>query len=271
MLISVITPTYNSEETIARNINSVIHQNYDNFEHIIIDNLSSDKTIEIAGKIYNENKIPSKLRIISEKDNGISDAFNKGIKAAKGEVIAILNSDDLYFNENVFTRVNSVFNDKNVLFVHGNLYFIDEKFGTNIRKPLLCRIEKGMPFNHPTIFIKKELFEKWGLFDLSLKYAMDYELIVRFEKKINDFRNSGWFIEGEPLAIQYAGGASWKNEIASLNEVKKILKRHDLWNISAKTNYFYRISRTVLKGYLSKLGLDFAVKNWRNIKWKNKN
>ena len=72
------------------------------------------------------------------------------------------------------------------------------------------RIGKGMPFNHPTMFIKKELFEKWGLFDLSLKYAMDYEKIGRFEKNIKGFRHLGKFIDGPPLAIQYAGGASWE-------------------------------------------------------------
>ena len=269
MLISVITPTYNSEKTIARNINSVIQQNYNNFEHIIIDNLSEDKTIEIASKIYHDNKIPSKLRIISEKDNGISDAFNKGIKAAKGEVISILNSDDLYFNEDVFKLVNSAFDEKDVLFVHGNLYFVDEKFGSNIRKPLLCRIEKGMPFNHPTMFIKKEPFEKWGLFDLSLKYAMDYEIIVRFEKNIKGFRQFGKFIDGPPLAIQYAGGVSWKNEVESINEVREILKKHDLWNKSAKTTYLLRKSRTILKKYLSEFGLDYPVKMWRKRKWRN--
>ena len=127
MLISIITPTYNSEKTISRNINSVIGQKYSNFEHIIVDNLSSDKTIRIAQKIYEENNITPKLRIISEKDEGISDAFNKGIKTSNGEIIGIINSDDFYYNQNVFDMVLDKFDDSVIQFVHGDIYFYDLK------------------------------------------------------------------------------------------------------------------------------------------------
>ena len=96
MKISVITPTFNSEKTIAGNIHSIINQTHKDFEHIIIDNISADKTIELAKNYYLSAGIVDRLIIISEKDNGISDAFNKGIKAASGEIIAILNSDDAY-------------------------------------------------------------------------------------------------------------------------------------------------------------------------------
>jgi glycosyltransferase len=269
MLISIITPTYNSEKTISRNINSVIGQKYSDFEHIIIDNLSTDKTIQIAQEIYTENNSTPKLRIISEKDEGISDAFNKGIEESRGDIIAILNSDDSYFNNNVFSRVLKAFREDSTLFVHGNMYFIDDNFGTNIRKPLLCKLTGGMPYNHPTMFLKKELFDKYGLFDLSYKYAMDYELIVRYEKEIKNFRKYGKYITGEPLAIQYAGGASWRNELESISEVKLTLKRYNLWNNEAALNYFFRKSRTILKSYVSFLRLNFLVKIWRRIKWKN--
>ncbi len=116
MKISVITPTYNSEKTIASNINSIVAQTYNNFEHIIVDNKSSDSTLTLAKEIYSKNNCIEKLIIISEKDDGIADAFNKGISKASGDIIAILNSDDSYFYFNLFKDVIKIFEEKNVLF-----------------------------------------------------------------------------------------------------------------------------------------------------------
>ena len=89
--ISIVTPTFNSEKTVEKNIHSVISQTHKNFEHIIVDNLSKDNTINIINKIYKHHNLLDNLTIISEQDSGISDAFNKGIKSARGEIIAILN------------------------------------------------------------------------------------------------------------------------------------------------------------------------------------
>lgn len=269
MLISIITPTFNSAKTIGRTINSVVQQNYDNFEHILVDNLSSDKTIEIAKSIYNDNKISSKLRIICEKDEGISDAFNKGIRASKGEIIAILNSDDYYFDVNVFNKVINVFRDPNILFTHGNLKFIDDTYGSNIRKPLLCQISKAMPYNHPTMFLKKIIYNKYGYFDPSYKFAMDFELVCRMEKMIPDFRSRGFYLEGDPISIQLAGGASWQYEMNSIKEVKKALIQYQFWDNKAKFFYWQRIFRTRLKSFLNRIGLSNLIRVWRKHKWKN--
>jgi glycosyltransferase involved in cell wall biosynthesis len=269
MLISVITPTFNSEKTIERNIKSIIKQNYNNFEHIIIDNLSRDRTLDIVKRIYEENNIISKLRIISEKDEGISDAFNKGIRIAKGKIIAILNSDDYYFDYTVFERVADAFNDSNILFTHGNLQFIDNVYGSNIRKPLLCDITKAMPYNHPTIFLRKTMYEEYGFFDTSYNYAMDFELFCRIEKTINNFRNRGKYLAGKPIAVQLAGGKSWQNEVSSIKEVKKALIKHQLWNNKAKTYYRQRIIRTKLKKILHFIGFRYLVILWRKRKWEN--
>jgi len=159
MKISVVTPTFNSEKTIAGNIQSIISQAYKDFEHIIIDNLSTDKTIELAKNYYLSAGMIDRLIIISEKDNGISDAFNKGIKTASGEIIAILNSDDVYFNNRVFEKVAALFEDKEILFVHGDIYFDDDVYGSNIRKPLLCPVTTAMPYNHPSMFLRREVYE----------------------------------------------------------------------------------------------------------------
>ena len=191
MKISIITPSYNSEKTIGRNVNSVISQTYKNYEHIIVDNLSKDSTLRTINEIYQKNNLLDLLTVISEQDNGISDAFNKGIKVAKGEIIAILNSDDYYFDSNLFEKVIDVFKGSEVLFIHGDIKFIDDVYGSNIRKPLLCDIKEAMPYNHPTMFFRKNVYEQYGDFDITYKYAMDYELVCRLEKMIPDFRERG--------------------------------------------------------------------------------
>ena len=269
MKIFVITTTFNSEGTIERNVLSVINQTYRNFEQIIIDNESNDNTLSLVKRLYDENGLSHHLKIISEKDNGISDAFNKGIKAAEGEIIAVLNSDDAYYNDQVFEKVVNMFNESEILFVHGDVYFDDPVYGSNIRRPLLCPVTTAMPYNHPTMFLRKEVYEKFGLYDVSYKYAMDYEFIVKLEKNFPDFKTKGKYFSEYPFAKMYSGGASWENELKSIEETKRALKKYSFWDFSAKKNYFLRITRTRLKKYFSLLKLNGLVKLWRNKKWDN--
>ena len=267
MLISIITPTFNSEKTIEKNVESVINQTYKNFEHIIIDKQSKDNTISIINKIYRDNNLSESLHIISEPDKGIADAFNKGIKNAKGEIVGILNSDDRYYHNSVFRYVSDAFKDNETIFVHGDVYFDDPVYGSNIRKPLLCPITATMPYNHPTMFFRKEVYERYGTYNEKYKYTMDYELIIRYEKTINDFRKKGKYLEGEPVAVMHSGGASWNFELESIKEYKNALKEYDFWNYNAKKEYFLRILRTRLKRIFNDLHLNFLVKLWREKKW----
>jgi len=267
MKFSIITPTNNSENTIIRNVQSIINQTYKEFEHIIIDNSSQDNTVQLIKNAYNEAGISSKLIVISEKDFGISDAFNKGILHSDGSIIGILNSDDYFFNKYVLEKVFKEFADKNTLFVHGNIFFFDDLHGSNVRKPLLCPITDAMPYNHPTMFFRKYVYEKNGKFDTSYKYAMDFEFICRLEKLIPNFRDRGVYILGDPLVVMSAGGASWINEISGIEEVKRSLKQHGFWGSNAKKNYFFRILRTRLKYYFDFLNINLIVKLWRNLKW----
>jgi len=138
MKISIVTPTFNSEATILNNVNSILNQTHTNFEHILIDNKSSDNTLNLAKKEYSIRNSTEKLRIIRERDKGIAEAFNKGIEASSGEIIGILNSDDRYYDENILNRIIDVFKNENCLYAHGNIYFQDSMYGSNIRKPLLC-------------------------------------------------------------------------------------------------------------------------------------
>ena len=267
MKISIITPTYNSEKNISICIQSILNQTYKNFEHIIIDNLSADSTLQIAKNMYSSNNMMANLSIISEKDNGISDAFNKGIISARGDIIAILNSDDFYFSNDVFEKVVKVFSDPIILFVHGNILFKDDLYGSNIRKPLLCDVRKAMPYNHPTMFLRKELYTEIGLFDTSFKYAMDFDLVCRIKKHVNNLENVSVFLDSKPIVVMNAGGASWTNEIKSIHETKQILISNGFWNMSAKINYLIRLLRTRVKKILNLTRMNFIVKEWRKKKW----
>lgn len=271
MKISVITPIFNSEKTIKENILSVVNQSYKNYEQIIIDNLSSDKSIDIIKNIYDEFKTNDKLKIISEKDNGIAEAFNKGIKASKGDLITILNSDDYFLTNELFSEVIKIFSDENILFAHGNILFIDEKYGTNIRRPLLCPITKAFPYNHPGMFVRKKIYDDYGLFNESFKYAMDYEFFCRLYKNISNFSKKGFYIQGEPIAVMRAGGISWQKELDSIYEVKLALQKNHFWNFDAKRNFIFRSIRIKIKIFLTKIKLNKVIHLWRNWKWRKIN
>jgi glycosyltransferase len=269
MKISLITPTYNSGNTIEQNAQSVINQNYKNYEQIVVDNLSDDDTLKKIEQLYKNAGNIDKLRIKSEKDNGIAEAFNKGIKTAGGEIIGILNSDDQYYDEYVLEKVANCFKDENVLFVHGNIYFDDPIYGSNIRKPLLCPITSAMPYNHPTMFFRNEVYKQHGFFNASYKFAMDFEFICRLNTSISDFNSRGYYIEGKPLVTMIAGGVSWKNELDTINETRNALKKYGFWNFDAQKNYILRQLRTKIKSWLSIIKMEKVVARWRKRKWEN--
>lgn len=266
MKISIITPTFDSEETISENVKSVIEQSYKEFEHIIIDNKSSDNTISIIKKLYEGKE--DQLKLISEKDEGIADAFNKGILNAVGNIITILNSDDHYYDGNVFNDVIEKFLDEKIFFVHGDIYARDPIYGSVIKYPYMSKVETGMPYNHPTMFFRKEVYETIGLFDISFKYAMDFELICRFENKFGNLNKKGYYLKSRPLVVMEYGGTSWKNAEASLKETEKALKKNKLWSWKAFIMLKYRILKTKTKQMLVKFGLEKAVKTFREKKWK---
>jgi len=265
--ISVITPTSNSAATVEKCVKSVASQNFSLYEHIIVDNVSRDATLEIIKKVYQEAGRSDKLKIFSEKDAGISDAFNKGIKHAGGEIIVILNSDDYFLHENVFELSSAVFLDEKILFVHGNVFFNDEVYGSNVRRPLLCNVQTAMPYNHPGMFFRKSVYDEFGSFNTAFKYAMDFEFICKLTARIKNFASRGFYFTNEPMVFVSGGGASWVNEVHALHEVKSALQTYHLWNAEAKKAYAFRIVRVKLKNIFSTVGLTSLVKTWRNHKW----
>lgn len=265
MKISVITATFNCERSIEQTTRSILAQDYADFEHVVIDNCSSDRT---ASRLQELHRNPAQLKFISEPDRGIADAFNKGIATASGEIIAILNSDDLYAHPNVLSRVVAAFtNNPAALFVHGNMYFEDDAQGSNLRRPLLCSPEVAMPFNHPAFFVRREFYQRYGLFDLSYKYAMDFELLLRIYESPAHCSAQGVYLDGEALAVMRAGGASYRSELKSLAEVKRALQSRNMWTVKARMHMAIRRLRIHAKGLIISLGAKNLIKAWRNWKW----
>lgn len=178
--ISIITVSFNSDKTIKETIESVLNQNYQNIEYIIIDAASTDKTLDIIESF--KDKVSY---FISEKDKGIYDGMNKGIKAATGDIIGILNSDDKYFNNNIIQNVvdHFVLTGSDTLF--GDLVYVDSKNPEKITRYWQSgfydhkNIVKGWMLPHPTFFVKKKLYEKYGVYSNRLKSASDYEMMIR--------------------------------------------------------------------------------------------
>ena len=177
MKISIITVCYNSEDTIKDTLESVLKQTYGNYEYLIIDGKSTDKTIDIVNSYI--DKFNGKLSIISEEDNGLYDAMNKGIKLATGDIIGIINSDDVLANENVFRSV--IDNIKDYDGVYSNLIMLDEKLDKTYRvfKSKEVTKKKGWHMPHPTLYLKKEVYNEMGRYDTSFKIAADYDFMLR--------------------------------------------------------------------------------------------
>lgn len=180
MKISIITISWNSAETIEDTIKSVIAQQHDDVEYILIDGASSDGTQNIIKK-YD----PHIAHFVSEKDGGIYDAMNKGVAAATGQIIGILNSDDIYADDSVLQDVAACFQDPAVQGVYANLEYVDrEKTDKVIRYWKAGGYETGhfrkgwMP-PHPTFFVRREVYEEFGSYNTELRSAADYEFMLR--------------------------------------------------------------------------------------------
>lgn len=173
--VSIITPCYNSEKTIRRTFDSMLHQTYQNIEYIVIDGGSTDSTLKII-KEY-ERLFPFEFKYISEPDNGIYDAMNKGIKMSGGDIIGIVNSDDYYELDALESIINQYHGEKNRI-----LYGIQRniKNGTVIKAFINHHTQlRSLMITHPTCFVTKNLYNEIGLYNTSFKSSADYEWMLR--------------------------------------------------------------------------------------------
>lgn len=224
--ISIITACYNSESTVEFAIKSVLAQSYPNIEYIIIDGGSGDGTLGVLKKY--QGKIS---KFISEKDRGIYDALNKGISMATGDVIGFLHSDDFYANENIISEIAEVFNGKDTESLYGNLQYVNRSNEEKIIRNWISgeykkkKFLKGWMPPHPTFFVKRSVYERFGSFNLKLKSAADYELMLRFLYK----ENISTSYLPKVIVKMRLGGTSNKSII---NRVKANIEDRLAWKIN---------------------------------------
>jgi glycosyltransferase involved in cell wall biosynthesis len=184
MKVTVVTICYNSEETIEATIQSVLAQDYSDLEYVIIDGVSTDGTLAIIDKY--KDRIS---KIVSEKDKGIYDAMNKGVQHATGDLIGILNSDDIYASNSVVSKIVATIEKENSDACYADLVYVKRENTDDVTrywksgayKKGLFR--KGWMPPHPTFFVKKEKYNELGVYNIELKTSADYELMLRFIHK----------------------------------------------------------------------------------------
>lgn len=240
MKVSIITATYNSAKTIRDTVLSVRHQSYPDVEHIIIDGNSADNTLNLAGYFGHTGPL------ISEPDKGIYDAMNKGVRLASGEIVGILNSDDFYSHAGVLEKVVKAFDTEDCDAVYGDLVYVDSLHIKKVlRKWIAGRYSKQLFYRgwmppHPTFFVKREMYEKFGLFDLSFKSSSDYELLLRF-LFLNNIKVK--YLPGV-LVHMRAGG----NSNSSIkNRIRAHFEDYRAWRVNGISPMWYTVSLKPLR------------------------
>lgn len=236
--LTIITVSYNSEDTIKETLDSVQSQCNQNFEYIIVDGNSKDSTLNIV------NQYDCVDLIISEKDKGIYDGMNKGIKNSSGDYIGFLNSDDLFANKYVTKNIINAISNNDTDIIYGDIIFFKNDIRKVTRSWVSGEYIKGS-FNsgwhppHPAFYASRDLFLNSGSFNLDLKIAADFELMLRF---FNTSQKKPVYIK-DNFVLMREGGASHKNRKQGRSD---ILKSFDLNNIKIN-KYLYLIKRYIPK------------------------
>ena len=226
MKVSIITVCYNAKSTIEFALQSVLNQHYKDIEYIVIDGASSDMTLSIIKKY--EGKI---AKIVSEKDNGMYYALNKGIELATGDVVGLLHADDFYASNKIISRIVTEFQSKNIDAVYGDLQYVFKEdinkvfrnWNSNPYNPSLFL--KGWMPPHPTFFVKRKCYKDFGKFNTTFSISADYELMLRFLYKHNI---KATYIP-EVIVKMRVGGVS---NISIQNRIKANMEDRRAWKIN---------------------------------------
>lgn len=243
MKISIITVCYNSESTIRDTLQSVINQDYADIEYIIIDGLSQDNTLKIIHE-YRE-KI---THFVSESDKGIYDAMNKGLLLATGDIIGILNSDDLFYDKEIISSIINIFQENpNIDAVYGNLIYFETENPLKSVRYWKCLpfyedfFDDGYIIPHPTLFLRKRVYDKVGNYYPYFKLSSDYEFMIR-AFKVNEF--TPFYLDKVLVKMRMGGEStkSWKNIVKGNVEIYKAWAMNNL----SIPSFFY-VKRFIFK------------------------
>lgn len=251
MKISIVTATFNSGRTIRDTLESVLHQTYKDYEYIIVDGCSKDGTLDVVKQYMPQ--FEGRMRYVSEPDKGIYDAMNKGFKLAKGDILMLINSDDLFARNDALELAVKAFEEHpEVDGVYADLYYVSQNNINNVvrvwktgeQKPM----RRGWLPAHPTFYVKRECYEKYGYFNLNYPLAADFELMLRFVEK----HHVKLYYLQEHLVRMRLGGAtskSLKNIYKQDVETIKAFKENGLpggnityliWRYIPKVKQFFR-------------------------------
>jgi glycosyltransferase involved in cell wall biosynthesis len=234
-LVTVVTIAFNSDRTLEKTIDSVAAQTYSKVQHIIVDGGSTDGTLEVL-----ERRAKQIDLYISETDGGISDAFNKGIALAAGEYVALVNSDDWLEPSHLAMAVDALEREQ-VDFVFGDIMFHPTAAGpTHVirgERGYGRRLRNALPhLNHPTVLCRRKVYEEFGLYDLRLRVAMDYEWFLRgYQRGV-----TGLYVP-DLMSHMSMGGVSHRQYSAGLREVCEVSIRYGYPAVLARLRYRARI------------------------------
>lgn len=240
IFVSVLTPCYNSESTIEQTLISIENQTYKNIEYIIIDGGSVDRTLALIEE--HRNRLPQRITIVSEKDNGIYDAMNKGICLAKGQLIGIVNSDDWYEKDTIEQAVRHYQNNS-----YEVVYGMQRNYFKNKEKSIFIYHHDFLSeqmITHSTCFVTKQAYDRFGLFDTKYRSAADYDLMLRF----------------------------WESQQVVFTPVMQVMSNFRLGGMSSsqkgvRENALIRYTR----GYISRKRYNYIVLKSRLYEWLHKN
>ena len=241
--VTVITVVYNAESSIEKSILSVRHQLQRGVQHLVIDGMSTDKTLDIIKQHSHQDMI-----VISEKDNGIYDAMNKGLALAKGEVVGFLNADDFYANDHVLKEVVANFGNPDVDVCYANLDYVDAGHGEKVVRrwrsnPFTVGLfARGWSPAHPTFFVRRSILSRLGFYDLSISIGNDVEWMMRALEVLklkSVFTPRVWV----KMSTGGQSNQSVKNIILQNIEIWRALKKFNLQTTLISFLFFKLLSR----------------------------
>ena len=229
MKVSIITVAHNSAQTIAHAMDSVLQQTYKDIEYIVVDGLSTDDTLSIV-KQY-EPKFNGRMKWLSEEDDGIYDAMNKGVHMATGDIVGILNSDDFFTNDTIVEEVVKHFTPDTDA-IYGDVHFVKPEnlqkcvryYSGKIFRP--WQLQLGFFPPHPSLYIRRDLFDENGYYDPSYRISGDYELILRQLKRGARMR----YLHQDFVTMRIGGAstANWRSRLEAAKENLRACKQNGI-------------------------------------------